>query len=197
MCVQRKTVCVGLAERDREESTEDHGKEGMEKVWWYRFTRKAKMLFKCFSYFLETFFSFNKTLERVTLEPGLFLSDNSARKELLSMEKLTSCWLCTKERIENSKENKAGANLYLLPGKPPVSPRPSPSGPWQPPSQLPSSSSHCWTHWRFPRRILSCCYCGHLWCYRPFIYFLHQYTLPMYCFRAAHSVCHQLCTSAG
>ena len=33
MCVQRKTVCVGLAESDREESTEDHGKEGMEKVW--------------------------------------------------------------------------------------------------------------------------------------------------------------------
>lgn len=40
--------------------------------------------------------SFNKTVEWVTLEPGLCISNNSAVKELFSMEKLTSCWLCTK-----------------------------------------------------------------------------------------------------
>lgn len=50
--------------------------------------------------------------------------------------KLTSHWLCTKWRITSSKGHKAGANLYLRPGKPPISPRPSPPVPWQPPAQL-------------------------------------------------------------
>lgn len=114
-----------------------------------------------------------KTLEWVTLEPGIFYSNNSAMKELFSTEKLISHWLYTKKRVASSKGNKAGTNLYIFPARTTVCPRPPLSGPRYPPSQLSSPSSHHLTHckdlviWE-----LDC-----FQCYRSSIFFLQMLSL--------------------
>lgn len=82
--------------------------------------QETKDAVKTFQLLTETFVHLIKNL--LSGHHLSFLSDNSAIKELFNGE-INFLLALFKVKNRNSKENKAGANLYLLPGKPPLFPQ--------------------------------------------------------------------------